>query len=158
MELFEPSNKRQASSQLIWFLVWLGVTSVALYLTPDPSGHGTHQQLGMPPCPSVLLFDRPCPGCGLTTSWTALVHGQLGMAFRAHPLGPIFYAFFTAGALLGMYGWIKNLRLQTDARWANIGMTAFVAIFLGFGALRMAFSPGFAVPSERWLSHLASSR
>ena len=158
MEIFEPSNKREASSQLIWFLVWLGVTSVALYLTPNASGHGTHQQLGMPPCPSVLMFSRPCPGCGLTTSWTAFVHGQFGMAFKAHPLGPIFYMLFSAGALVGFYGWLKDLRFRADAAWANRGVTAFVVIFLGFGFLRMLLTPDFAMPSEQWLGNFVSGK
>jgi hypothetical protein len=158
MELFEPSDRREASSQLLWFLVWLGVTGVAIYLTPNSSGHGTHQQLGMPPCPSVLLFDRPCPGCGLTTSWTAFVHGRFDLAFRAHPLGPPFYAFFSLGALIGMWGWIKGLRLRADATWANRAMTVGVAVFLAFGIIRMALSPGFAMPSEQWLGRLMSGR
>ena len=41
-------------------LLLLGVlvmVAVGLYLTPDPAGHGTHQQLGLPPC--LGLLSRP---------------------------------------------------------------------------------------------------
>ena len=30
-----------------------------------------------------------CPGCGLTRSWVALMHGNLADSIREHPLGPI---------------------------------------------------------------------
>jgi hypothetical protein len=159
LTLFEAaSNRRQISGQIIWFLVWLGVTLVALWLTPNESGHGTHQALGMPPCPSVMLFDRPCPGCGLTTSWTAFVHGNFPLAFRAHALGPATYLLFTLGAWVGMYGWLKNLRLNADAKWANRTVTVAITIFLVFGFVRMAISPGFAMPSERWISRLLTDK
>ena len=42
--------------------------------------------------PDLCLFHRltgrPCPSCGLTRSWSALLHGDLGAAFRFHRLGP----------------------------------------------------------------------
>jgi len=144
----EP-NPRIRAGQLIWFFSWLIVTAFAIYLHPDPNGHGTHQELGLPPCPSVLLWDRPCPGCGLTTSWTAFVHGDFAMAFHAHPLGPPLYLFFTAGALLSLYGWRKKVLLLTDTstftRWFAFGF----AIFIGFGAYRMATTSHFRTAQEK---------
>ncbi len=159
MTLFEPArDRKQISGQIVWFGVWLCVTAVALYLTPNASGHGTHQALGMPPCPSVLVFDRPCPGCGLTTSWTSLVHGNFALAFRAHPLGPATYLLFTLGAWAALYGWIKNLRLNGDERWATRSVTVAIAIFLTFGIIRMAITPGFAMPSERWMTRILDQK
>ena len=159
LTIFETArDRKQISGQIVWVVAWIGVTAVAIYLTPNASGHGTHQALGMPPCPSVLLFDRPCPGCGLTTSWTASVHGNFPLSFRAHPLGPATYLFFTAGAWIGFYGWMKNLRYNADAKWSNICMTTAISIFLAFGLIRMALSPGFAMPSEKWVTHVLSDR
>lgn len=61
------------------------------WLTPDPSGHGTHTQLGLPPCGFLWLTGLPCPACGLTTSFAWLAHGHLWASLRAHPLGlPLF--------------------------------------------------------------------
>lgn len=57
---------------------------LACRLKPDPAGHGTHQQLGLPPCTMLVLFGRPCPTCGMTTSWAHLVRGRLGEALRAN--------------------------------------------------------------------------
>jgi hypothetical protein len=59
----------------------------AATLTPDPRGHGTHEQLGMPPCTFYLLFGCPCPSCGMTTAWAWLTRGQLIAAFQANAGG-----------------------------------------------------------------------
>jgi hypothetical protein len=40
-------------------------------------------------CPFRLVTGLPCPGCGLTRSWVALLHGNLADSIRWHPLGPI---------------------------------------------------------------------
>jgi uncharacterized protein DUF2752 len=152
MELFRPcENRRPLKGQLSWFIAWVAVTGIAAVLTPDAHGHGTHQQLGLPPCPSVLLFDRPCPGCGLTTSWTALMHGQFGFAFHAHPLGPLLYAMFTALAWLSLYGWVTRRMLMTDTPKFNRVAIAAVTAFLAFGLVRMAITPHFATQNERLL-------
>jgi len=151
MALLEANNDRKKlRGQLLWFLFWCAITAVGAYLTPDKSGHGTHRELGLPPCPSVLLFDRPCPGCGLTTSWTAFIHGQFGAAFHAHPLGPLLYLLFTASAFIALYGWFKRLRFSTDSHEFNRIMIVTVVIFLGFGVTRMALTPHFGTDSEHW--------
>lgn len=83
-------------------LILVGVLlfwGLGLYLTPDPSGHGTHQQLGLPPCTIYYLTGRPCPSCGLTTSVSATLHGELALAWRANPFGIAIVAV-SAGFLL----------------------------------------------------------
>jgi len=154
MALYEPAERRRhLSGQLMMFGVWLCVTVTAAVLHPDPSGHGTHTQLGLPPCPSVLLFNRPCPGCGLTTSFTALIHGQFAFAFHAHPLGPFLYLGMTAWAWLSMYGWIKNWRLDGGGPTFNRIVAGFAVIFFGFGLIRMALDPGYAsAPEQRYVA------
>lgn len=137
MVLFDQEiSRKKLSGHLVWFLAWLGVTSVAVFLKPNHGLHGTHTQLGLPPCPSVVLFHRPCPGCGLTTSWTAFVHGDFPLSFAAHPLGPFLYLTFTGLALLSGYGWLKRLRLRTDSKPANAITIACMVLVLGFGLYR----------------------
>lgn len=65
------------------------VLGVACWLRPDPRGMGTHEQLGLPPCTFHLFTDVPCPSCGMTTSFTALMHGRVGDSLRANAVGTI---------------------------------------------------------------------
>ena len=67
------------------------VLAVARVLSPDPSGVGTHTQLGLPPCGFRYLTSLPCPACGLTTSFAYLARLEITSAVHAHPLGlPLF--------------------------------------------------------------------
>ena len=143
-------NRRVLAGQLMWFLLWLGVTAFGLYLNPDPNGHGTHQQLGLPPCPSVLFFHRPCPGCGLTTSFTAFLHGHWAAAFQANAFGPVLYTLFTASALLCGWAWLKRIRFDNDTKHFNLALGTLVGVFLVYGAIRWYLMPNYrAYPAFR---------
>lgn len=149
MAFLEPcENKRALAGQLVVTVLWLAITGVGIYLSPDPHGHGTHQQLGLPPCPSVLFFDKPCPGCGLTTSWTSFIHGQFVDAFRAHPLGPLLYLAFTFFALANLWGFFKKRRIDTSGRKWMLGIMASAFIFFGFGIVRFLVTTKYAAPNE----------
>lgn len=142
---FRPVTTRKfLTGQLIWFGIWVFVTAAAIYLTPKPEGHGTHTELGLPPCPCVLLFGRPCPGCGLTTSFTATVHGHLLEAFRAHPFGPFLYLMLTVSALACLYGWVKKRHMDLSSRSFSRALGAFTMLFFAFGVARFAFSGHYA--------------
>jgi hypothetical protein len=154
MSLSEPADsRRDLAGSLTLSLVWLFVTAVGLLLTPDPHGHGTHQRLGLPPCPSVVLFDRPCPGCGLTTSWTSLLHGDFAMAFHAHALGPILYLGYSAFAISTLWMFWRKRRWR-DGRWINPALIALFAVFFAYGMVRMAVTPHYAMATERALQSL----
>ncbi len=155
MEFLEgPIPRKYLGGQLAYFALWLGVTIIGACLHASPDGHGTHQELGLPPCPSVLFFDRPCPGCGLTTSWTALIHGDIPAAFHAHLLGPPLYLLFTVTALACGYGWLKGARLLTEKKWFNRSLTVFTIVFMAYGIGRMALTTHFANRTERMYSEL----
>jgi hypothetical protein len=156
MTLYEPTDSRKRlSGQLMLFGMWLFITVVGAVLHPDASGHGTHTQLGLPPCPSVLLFDRPCPGCGLTTSFTAFIHGDFAFAFKAHPFGPFLYLGLTLWAWLGIYGFAKRLRLEGGGPVFNRVVTTFVIMFFAFGIGRMILDPGFrGAPEVHYVTNI----
>ena len=159
MELLEFGYPRSVlKSQVVWFASWVVATGIGAFLSPDKSGHGTHQQLGLPPCPSVLLFDRPCPGCGLTTSWTAFIHGNFAEAFHAHPLGPPLYLVYTFTALMAMYGFTRGARFNTEAKWFYRFSVASVMIFLAFGFTRMILTPHYGTASEHSISNIGARR
>jgi len=68
----------------------------AWMLEPDPSGMGTHQQLGFPPCVFLKVTGTVCPQCGLTTSFALLVRGRLEAALWANPAGPVLAVLLAA--------------------------------------------------------------
>jgi hypothetical protein len=116
-------------SRVVWFFLFAAPTAVivtAATLTPNPVGHGTHTQLGLPPCGFFVVTGYPCPGCGLTTSFAYMAHfDPVGAAF-ANPFGVMLFlvSFATAiVALLGMVrGWpvIRTLDALKADRWAML--------------------------------------
>jgi hypothetical protein len=70
----------------------LGLSSmlvVARGLEPDPRGFGTHTQLGLWPCAFKETTGRPCPTCGMTTSFAWFVRGKLDRSWWANPAGSL---------------------------------------------------------------------
>ncbi|MDG2055201.1 MAG: DUF2752 domain-containing protein [Phycisphaerales bacterium] len=96
---------------------------IAVSLSPDPDGYGTHAQLGLPACSWMSGFGIPCPTCGMTTSFSHAVKGELGHAFMAQPLGAILAVVTAAILLLGVYVAITGSRVANRlagpfrARW-----------------------------------------
>jgi len=80
-------------------LVGIGVALVVIFglaasihpYGPDgaPRSMATHTQLGLPPCNFVTLTGKPCPSCGMTTSFALLVRGDIGASLRANWVGTI---------------------------------------------------------------------
>ncbi|MBX3112199.1 MAG: DUF2752 domain-containing protein [Fimbriimonadaceae bacterium] len=139
MWTFRPAERaRQLQGQAVWVASWVVCTVLGLAMRPSPLGHATHTQLGLPPCPSVALFHRPCPGCGLTTSWTFLLHGDWAGAFHAHPFGPLLYLAYTLGAVLAIYGLVKRKQVDTNTRPMNIALVTFLVTFLAYGYWRFS--------------------
>lgn len=145
-----PQSRKELRGHLLWFLLWFAVTAVAIWLNPNPHGHGTHQQLGLPPCPSVLMFGRPCPGCGLTTSFTATVHGDIVHAFQANPFGPIVYIAFTISAIYCLVGFIKVVRFSVPPTKSYIGATTFIILYILFGTYRFMTTNPIQYARQYW--------
>jgi hypothetical protein len=60
----------------------------ALMLAAGVAKSAMHVHAGVP-CPLRTVTGIPCPLCGMTTSVTAAVHGDLGAAIAANPAGPL---------------------------------------------------------------------
>src|SRR5262249_22632307 len=127
-----------------WWLLplsFLAVLAAAAWLHPDPRGFGTHRALGLPPCLFFALTGLPCPSCGLTTSFTWLVHGHLWKAFVAHPFGPLLFTVYTlfafGGTLKGLgKAWPKWLLLK---RREGLVLYTLLALFLGTWLFRLFY-------------------
>ncbi|OYP34481.1 hypothetical protein CGZ80_15475 [Rhodopirellula sp. MGV] len=101
-----------------------------MFATPNASGLGTHQSLGLPPCSIRVLFGIRCPMCGMTTSWANLVRGQVWAAASASVTGCLLafyslYALFLAvqSAVLGMLPSPSQVRTAT---WVLIGIQLLI--------------------------------
>jgi hypothetical protein len=102
---------RPISPRLIWLGIVAGsiaVLAVALAIEPDVRGHGTHTQLGLPPCGFLLLTGSPCPGCGLTTAFAHGIRGQWSMAASANPLGLALFFVVSACIPLGLAAALRS--------------------------------------------------
>lgn len=65
-------------------LLFLGVGAS---LSADSAGHGTHTQLGLPPCAFAATLGLPCATCGMTTAVATATGGNLSRAFVVQPFG-----------------------------------------------------------------------
>ena len=86
------------------------VLVTASLLAADDAGHGTHEQLGLPPCSWAQAFNAPCMTCGMTTSFTHAAHGDLLASLATQPMGMLLSVATAAGF------WIALLTAATGSR------------------------------------------
>ena len=89
----------------------LAMLVTATRLSPSPEGHGTHTQIGLQNCAFFTNTGLPCPSCGMTTSWSWFVRGNVVASLYVQPMGTIlaiialwcvwvgFYVAFTGKAV-----------------------------------------------------------
>jgi len=114
----------------------LTVLVVAARLTPDPAGHGTHLQLGLPPCGWVMAWGKPCPTCGMTTAFANAAHLGFFQSLKTQPAGFMLALLAAAGfwaalhvALTGSnVGALCGRMLRPKVVWCLVGF--FVATWL----------------------------
>ena len=74
------------------------VFGIAIWLNPydddgNPRSMATHTQLGLPPCNMVTLIGKPCPACGMTTSFALLMKGDVWNSMKANWVGTMLASF-----------------------------------------------------------------
>jgi hypothetical protein len=106
---------------LVFAVLLIVVFTLACLISPyDEEGRplkmGAHQRLGMPPCEFVVMFKKPCPSCGLTTSFSLLMHGDILGSLRANVVGTgmaLFALMLIPWSLLiafrGRYLWVQSI-------------------------------------------------
>jgi hypothetical protein len=102
-------------------LVALLVT--AALLEPSPRGYGTHQQLRLPPCSFQMLFGMRCPSCGMTTSWSHMMHGHVVQSLEANSGGAL---LALAAIVFGPWSLVSGLR----GRWLLRPLDERIALVL----------------------------
>ncbi len=83
----------------------------AASLNPDPAGHGTHTQLGLPKCGWYVATGQPCPTCGMTTAVTLAVHGNPLASLVTQPFGTLIALAAAVGFWVGLHVLIFDSRV-----------------------------------------------
>jgi hypothetical protein len=111
----------------VFLAAWI---ALGMVLTPSPTGTGTHTVLGLPPCGMLLATGRPCPTCGVTTSFVLAAHGRPIDAFTNQPFGLVVFLGVLAALCLTV------VTLATGRSWCgllsllNVTTTAVIIILI----------------------------
>lgn len=104
--------------RLLGLVLALGCAAVlwtASDLSADEAGHGTHEQLGLPPCMWAQSFDAPCMTCGMTTAFTHAAEGDLWTSFVTQPMGMLLAVATAAVFWVGLFVAVTGSRLGEHA-------------------------------------------
>ena len=129
-----PARRARLRGLLIAMCCW-AVLVTGWCLEPRAIGHGTHEQLGMPPCSFLSTTGYPCAFCGLTTSVSAMAHGRIADAFRANAFGVVLFAVLAAATVVSMTELItaRNIARGLRARWWWYVVAAVAGVLAGWG-------------------------
>ena len=103
----------------IWLVALLAFPIVLWILPAD------HFDEGQSMCPSVLLFNTECPGCGSTRAVQHLHHADLAEALYFHSAAPLIYLFliglwslwtYRTATRLGIFGNARAAAMETKLR------------------------------------------
>jgi len=130
--------------RLVWGALLLTsgfVLAASAWLTPSPSGVGTHMQLGLPPCGFLVLTGKPCPACGLTTAFAQLAHLAPLASLRIHPLGLPLFALNLVVLALSVHGLAtgRSVTRTVDALAADRVALVVAGALLATWAVRLVF-------------------
>lgn len=154
-----PMPRPAAQSRLTWYIgprIWLStnerlawaaiatlclaVLAVAIYLQPDARGYGTHERLGLPPCGFMITTGLPCPTCGMTSSFTFMMHGHPLRALIIQPAGALLCLASIFAVLYGYSAAFQGHLLTIQ--WDRLGPVrvalTLTLIFLGAWGFKLA--------------------
>ncbi len=111
------------------------VFAVAFWLNPyqpdgTPRTMATHTQLGMPPCNFVVLMGKPCPACGMTTSFSLLVRGDVAASLRANWAGTLIAVLWAFTMVWAVASGVKGRPLFIPRGWGELVLTTAVGVVL----------------------------
>ena len=137
-----PALPTPARWGLVGAAVFLGlVFASAAWIDPyDADGRpmrmASHEQLGLPPCRFAQMTHKPCPSCGMTTSFALLAHGDPANSLRANAVGTLMALFCLLAipwnllsAWRGRYLFVRSL----ERALLGVVGTFFVLMLLRWG-------------------------
>jgi len=139
----EPPVAEQRPARLAGLLTAIpcwAILVVGLSLTPRAKGDGTHTQLGLPECKTMVIDGVPCPTCGMTTSISAAAHGDFAESARANVFGTVLFfalvGFGTAAVIQTVFGTDILGRIFHRRVWLFVGIL-ITGILVGW-AIKLA--------------------
>lgn len=95
-----PSSTKPVVSPLRKILGASGLAVIALSFALGPAFWQGQADL----CAFHAMTGLPCPTCGMTRSFAATAHGQLGLAFHYHAFGPFAFVALLLASLWAFTG------------------------------------------------------
>jgi hypothetical protein len=96
----------------------------------QPLSMATHTQLGMPPCNFIVMTGKPCPACGMTTSFALLVRGDLTASLKANWAGTLIAVLWALTMVWALAGGIKGRALFIPPGRGELVLTSCVGVVL----------------------------
>lgn len=94
-------------------------------------------------CPFRALTGHPCPGCGMTRAFCALMHGELWRAVKLNPFSPLLFlaALFAWARAAAAVFRVERLRSILDRcpRPNALATSVTLALVLAWWAARLAW-------------------
>jgi hypothetical protein len=95
------SSPAERGVQIFLALVCAAALAAGVLLVPSPTGTGTHRVLGLPECGMLKMTGKPCPTCGVTTSFVLAAHGRFAESLVNQPFGFVLF-WVVGGSLVGL--------------------------------------------------------
>ncbi len=94
-------------------------------------------------CPFRALTGHPCPGCGMTRAFCALMHGELWRAVKLNPFSPLLFlaaiiAWASAAAAVFRVERLRSI-LDRLPRLNTFATRAMLALVVAWWAARLAW-------------------
>ncbi len=139
------NNSSDQLTHTLVLLTCLGMLVMGALLMP-PRAPSDPLALGDVPLPLLCGFRRAtgldCPGCGLTRSVTATLHGQLNHAVDWNPVGPLVAVYALLQALRhGLWLAWPDWRLQREKRWGR-ALDRAILVLVGLLLLQWLWRTG----------------
>ena len=129
---------RDRSIGLALFLPSATIIGLARWLEPDPSGVGTHLQLGLSECFVLERMGLPCPMCGMTTTFSLMAHFDPITAILNQPFGVVLFLLTLVACTVGIMdlvrpdrNWLKAAR-WLGARDRSLALALLAAMIGGW--------------------------
>ena len=111
-------------------LLSLSVLITAAKLQPAKEGTGTHTEMGMAQCQWMARTGIPCPSCGMTTSFSWFVRGNIVASFYVQPMGMLLALATAMTVWVGLYIGITGRAVHRALRGHAPGMSWVIGLMV----------------------------